>query len=160
MNHQLKTWVAVRERLDEEGFDLVLRPASVRLVPERLKASASLAIIQRERPSGLRFGLQIASFEWSVGPGALAERLRGVAEAAESSGFESIWVMDHVRQIPQISRGPIRDLRVVIEIASDLRLSLTTSTHCFARFLDVLCHGCVTTRRRRRLSYLAQRVET
>ena len=104
LSHQLKAWAAAREQLDEEGFDLVLRPTSVRLVPERLKASAPLAVVQRERPSGLRFGLQIPSFEWPGGPGALAERLRAVAEAAETAGFESIWVMDHVRQIPQIGR--------------------------------------------------------
>src|SRR5207248_1980532 len=30
--------------------------------------------------------------------------LRAVASAAEAAGFDSIWVMDHLRQIPQVGR--------------------------------------------------------
>jgi F420-dependent oxidoreductase-like protein len=52
----------------------------------------------------LRFGLHLSSFEVPGGPGELGERLADVAARAERAGFESLWVMDHFRQIPQLGR--------------------------------------------------------
>ena len=52
----------------------------------------------------MRFGLQIPSFTWPGGPTEVGPRLRDIAQAAEEVGFESIWVMDHFRQIPVV--GP------------------------------------------------------
>lgn len=53
----------------------------------------------------LRLGLQIPSFNFpGVGPDALFERLADIAATAESSGFDSLWVMDHLHQIANI--GP------------------------------------------------------
>ena len=56
----------------------------------------------------IRFGLQIPSFDF---PGAAAEalfdRLTEIARTAESSGFDSIFVMDHLHQIPGV--GPQTD---------------------------------------------------
>ena len=51
-----------------------------------------------------KFGLQVSSFTWSGGPHALGSRLRDIAQAAEEVGFSSLWVMDHLRQIPVL--GP------------------------------------------------------
>ena len=49
-------------------------------------------------------GSQIPSFSWPGGAAELRTRLRAIASAAEDAGFDSIWVMDHFRQIPMF--GP------------------------------------------------------
>jgi F420-dependent oxidoreductase-like protein len=53
----------------------------------------------------IRFGLQLPSFNFpGVSPDGLFERLTEIATAAESSGFDSLFVMDHLHQIPGV--GP------------------------------------------------------
>jgi F420-dependent oxidoreductase-like protein len=54
-----------------------------------------------------RFGIQIPSFTFPAGEGSGADdadglfgRVAAIAGAAESAGFDSIWVMDHLFQIP------------------------------------------------------------
>ena len=59
---------------------------------------------ERDDPLTLRFGLQIPAFTWEGGPAELAARLGAIAAAAEDAGFASLWVMDHVLQIPFIGR--------------------------------------------------------
>jgi len=55
-----------------------------------------------------RFGLQIPSFTYDgVGDDALFERIAEIAVAAEESGFDSLWVMDHFYQIAMV--GPRTD---------------------------------------------------
>ncbi|MGD0452273.1 MAG: LLM class F420-dependent oxidoreductase [Solirubrobacteraceae bacterium] len=47
-----------------------------------------------------RFGLQIPSFTFAgVADGDLFDRVVDIARAAEESGFDSVWVMDHFYQI-------------------------------------------------------------
>ncbi|HEY8526472.1 MAG TPA: TIGR03560 family F420-dependent LLM class oxidoreductase [Acidimicrobiales bacterium] len=46
------------------------------------------------------FGLQIPRFTWPGGPAETRDRLSQVAAAAEEAGFTSLWLMDHVLQIP------------------------------------------------------------
>ena len=54
------------------------------------------------------FGLQLPSFTFPDVPDAeLFERIASIAIAAEVSGFDSFWVMDHYHQIPNI--GPPTD---------------------------------------------------
>jgi F420-dependent oxidoreductase-like protein len=105
---QLRAWPAVRAEVDGEGFDLVLAPTPIRMVPAPSVAAAAAAVDaisrQREEPTGLRFGLHLGSFTWPGGSAATAERLRTIAAAAEDAGFDAIWVMDHFRQIPQVGR--------------------------------------------------------
>jgi alkanesulfonate monooxygenase SsuD/methylene tetrahydromethanopterin reductase-like flavin-dependent oxidoreductase (luciferase family) len=48
-----------------------------------------------------RVGLQLPSFTWSGGPAAIASHLREIAVAAEDAGFASLWVMDHLFQLPE-----------------------------------------------------------
>jgi F420-dependent oxidoreductase-like protein len=52
-----------------------------------------------------KFGLQIPSFTYgdggADGPG-LFEKVVAIATTAESAGFDSVWVMDHLFQIPGI----------------------------------------------------------
>jgi F420-dependent oxidoreductase-like protein len=53
----------------------------------------------------IRLGFQIPSFNFpGVSPEGLFERLTEIAAAAESSGFDSLFVMDHLHQIPGV--GP------------------------------------------------------
>lgn len=52
-----------------------------------------------------RFGLQIPSFSFPGNAGeGLFEKVSAIATTAESSGFDSIWVMDHFFQIPMVGR--------------------------------------------------------
>jgi F420-dependent oxidoreductase-like protein len=56
----------------------------------------------------VRIGLQIPSFELGgTAPDALFARLVEVATTAEASGFDSLFVMDHLHQIPGV--GPPED---------------------------------------------------
>jgi F420-dependent oxidoreductase-like protein len=48
----------------------------------------------------VRVGLQLPSFTWPGGTPAIAGRLGEIAEAAEDAGFASLWVMDHLWQLP------------------------------------------------------------
>ncbi len=56
----------------------------------------------------IRLGLQLPSFTFpGVAPEELFERLAAVARTAEASGFDSLFVMDHLHQIPGV--GPQTD---------------------------------------------------
>jgi F420-dependent oxidoreductase-like protein len=50
----------------------------------------------------MRVGLQIPIFTWPGGAAALAAKLREISQTAEEAGFASIWVMDHLFQIPMV----------------------------------------------------------
>jgi F420-dependent oxidoreductase-like protein len=102
---QLRAWPAVRERLPDEGFDAVLAPDPVRVVPSTFVAAAAAVARQESQPTGLRFGLHIGAYTFPGGPAATADALREIAAAAEDAGFDAIYVMDHFRQIPQIGRA-------------------------------------------------------
>jgi F420-dependent oxidoreductase-like protein len=54
-------------------------------------------------PSPTRIGLQIPYFNLpGVGPAGLLDKLTEIATTAEGSGFDSVWVMDHLNQIPGV----------------------------------------------------------
>src|SRR5262249_55296033 len=56
----------------------------------------------------IRLGLQLPSFDFpGVEPESLFDRLIEIAVTAESSGFDSLFVMDHLHQIPGV--GPQTD---------------------------------------------------
>jgi F420-dependent oxidoreductase-like protein len=58
--------------------------------------------------SPLQIGLQIPNFNYpDVAPEQLYGKLGDIATTAEASGFESIWVMDHLNQIPGV--GPMEN---------------------------------------------------
>ena len=53
----------------------------------------------------VRLGLQIPRFEFpGTKPEQLLDRLTEIAAAAEAAGFDSIWVMDHLHQIPPVGQ--------------------------------------------------------
>ena len=45
-------------------------------------------------------GLQLPSFTWPDRPASIGPRLGEIAGAAEEAGFASLWVMDHLWQLP------------------------------------------------------------
>ncbi len=53
------------------------------------------------------YGLQLPDFSWIVDadPPTTMDRLRDSAEAAGAAGFSSLWVMDHLMQLPPLG-GP------------------------------------------------------
>jgi F420-dependent oxidoreductase-like protein len=104
LSAQLRAWETVRPALAGEGFDAVHQPGPVAIVPPALVDAPVLAARQVEEPLPLRFGLNVASFTWPGGPAELADRLGTIARSAEAAGFSSIWVMDHLLQIPQVGR--------------------------------------------------------
>ena len=85
------------------------------VVPEPLAAAGVAAAgapardAARDASPRLRFGLSLSRFDWPGGAAGLRDGIRQVAADAEAAGFESIWLMDHVRQIPQVGR-PWEDL--------------------------------------------------
>lgn len=76
---------------------------SVVLVPRSVREAADLVAVQRTSPARMRFGLQIGRFDAASAD--LRDHLAAVAQAAEAAGFDSLWVMDHVVQIPQVGRA-------------------------------------------------------
>ena len=51
----------------------------------------------------MRLGLQLPSFTYPGGPAAIRSTLTEIAQAAETAGFASLWVMDHWFQLPEDS---------------------------------------------------------
>ncbi len=90
--------------LEHEGFAAVHEPGRVSLVAPSLVTALDSAARQREDPLVLDFGLQISRFGFPGHPATTAATLAEVARAAEETGFTSLWVMDHLLQIPQVGR--------------------------------------------------------
>lgn len=101
---QLRGVTDATGELAHEGFAAVHAPAIVELVPPELLTALHSAARQREDPLMLDFGLQISRFGWPGHPATTARTLAELARAAEESGFTSLWLMDHVIQIPQVGR--------------------------------------------------------
>jgi F420-dependent oxidoreductase-like protein len=102
---QLRTWKATREVLPAEGYDAVLSPQPIRVVPSAFVDAAPAARRQEDTPTGLRFSLHVGAFGFDGGTAATRDRLAEIATVAEAAGFGAIYVMDHFRQIPQIGRA-------------------------------------------------------
>lgn len=90
--------------LDGEDWDLVLEPEPVRTVTRRLEPALAAAAERTEPPPRLRFGLLIGGFDWPGGTEAITPTLARVAADAEAAGFDSVWVMDHLIQLPYLGR--------------------------------------------------------
>jgi F420-dependent oxidoreductase-like protein len=102
---QLKAWPHTLASVADDGFDAIEAATDdVHVVPESMVGADVAARRQAEDPVRLDFGLQIPRFTWPGGPAETATRLRAIAQAAEEAGFTSIWVMDHLLQIPQVGR--------------------------------------------------------
>jgi alkanesulfonate monooxygenase SsuD/methylene tetrahydromethanopterin reductase-like flavin-dependent oxidoreductase (luciferase family)/predicted kinase len=106
---QLRQYKDARAAIPDEGFDevryVVAAPSTpaVRAVAENpAEAHQTTESTSMSKPTKLRFGLHLSSFPWPAAE--LRMRLAEVAQAAEAAGFDSIWAMDHFRQIPQVGR--------------------------------------------------------
>ena len=103
LSRQLKAASAVGpDLLASEGFDRVVAADDVAVVPPAFVTAPDHASQQQETPMTMRFGLQLPRFDPDAPE--LRGHLREVAAAAEDAGFDSLWVMDHVVQIPQVGR--------------------------------------------------------
>jgi F420-dependent oxidoreductase-like protein len=140
---QLRSWRAVRDQLPTEGWDRVLTPEPVRVVPPEFLAAPAPAA---EPPAGLRFGLHLG--EWRFGT-PTREAVRDIAAAAETAGFDALYVMDHFRQIPQLGRA-----------WDDFLESWTTLAHLAARTERVRLGTLVTGVTYRNVGHLAKIVAT
>jgi F420-dependent oxidoreductase-like protein len=103
---QLRAVAAAPAELAGEGWDGVhdATAAGALMVPPRFLAAPHAAARQAAGPLPLRFGLHLSRFPAPGGAAGLAPWLREVAAAAEAVGFTSLWVMDHLVQIPQAGR--------------------------------------------------------
>lgn len=101
---QLQAMAEVDAVLADEGWDGVLAPADVVLLPPQFVDAHAASRRQQEDPMPLEFGLQVSQFAGPATPAEQAERLAAVAIAAEVAGFTSLWVMDHFVQIPSVGR--------------------------------------------------------
>ncbi|HEY0475100.1 MAG TPA: LLM class flavin-dependent oxidoreductase, partial [Kribbella sp.] len=102
---QLKTWAGVKKELPDEGYDEILAPRAVRVVPEAFVQATQAAQRQQEAPAKLEFGLHLSSYTHKAGRKTTAGWIKQIATKAEAAGFSSIYVMDHFRQIPQVGRA-------------------------------------------------------
>jgi len=93
-----------RAQIGGEGFHGVHTAGPVEIVPQEMLGSRTAADHQWRAPTRLRFGLQISSFAGGTDTRPLPPRLAETAAIAEAVGFSSIWVMDHMVQIPQLGR--------------------------------------------------------
>lgn len=107
----------VCEGLAAEGVDEVIDGAALVTSTEPALAETSVVVVppefvdspasierQSRTPAGLEFGLSIPRFDW-VEPEHLGPALVAVVRAAEEVGFTSLWVMDHLIQIPSMGRA-------------------------------------------------------
>ncbi len=105
--------------LSNEDWDLVIEPQPVRTVTRRLAdVVAEPAPDRSHRPatSGVRMGLLVSDFSWADDPSDIGPTLAHIAADAERVGFHSLWVMDHLVQIPQVGRrwDPMLDAWVAL----------------------------------------------
>jgi len=109
MRRALTAWPDQRQQLVAESFHAVHSVTADAPAPARARTvSAEIAVAAEKPPAsprrGLGFGLLLGRFPWAEGdrdPHEFDETLA----AAEAAGFDSIWVMDHFRQIPQVGRA-------------------------------------------------------
>jgi F420-dependent oxidoreductase-like protein len=101
---QLREAEGAAERLAGEGYAGVHAAGPVTLVPPAFLTAPVAARRQEEDPMPLQFGLQVSRFDFAGHPATTATELAAVARAAEDAGFASLWLMDHVVQIPQVGR--------------------------------------------------------
>jgi alkanesulfonate monooxygenase SsuD/methylene tetrahydromethanopterin reductase-like flavin-dependent oxidoreductase (luciferase family)/predicted kinase len=115
-------------RLASEGWDVVVRAASGQAVePAHSPGSRGAAVLQRDRPAGLEFVLQVSRFGWGDDP---AGWLTSVALAAAEARFAGIALMDHLIQIPQVGRSfePIPEPWVTLGLLAGLDTGLRLGT--------------------------------
>ena len=149
LSSMLLEWPRVRDSLVDDGFAAIHPPAPVTVVAPDLVVAPDATDRQREDPMALEFGLQVPRFGWPGAPAATRGRLADVAAAAEDAGFTSLWVMDHVMQVPSV--GPHWE---------DMLESYTTLSYLAGRTETVRLGTLVTGVTYRNLAHLAKILAT
>lgn len=94
----------IAPQLTEEGWDEVIAPEASSTAPVKdLDTAKQQADAPPQNPH-LRFGLHVSNFEWIDDKATAGPKLAELAARAEAAGFDSIWLMDHLIQIPQLGR--------------------------------------------------------
>ena len=94
-------------------------------------------------------GLHLSSFEWPGGRARLAEHLGRIAVDAESAGVAHVWLMDHLRQIPQVGAAwhdlpePYTALAWMAAVTERLRLGVLV-TPAFVRHPAIVARQIAT----------------
>jgi F420-dependent oxidoreductase-like protein len=161
--NQLRRWPDVRSDVAAETWHDVVTPDPVALVPAALapvrsshrhaapaapSPDASVSAATDDR-TGMRIGLQLSSFEWPGGPPHLAENLQRIVTEAEAAGVAHVWVMDHLRQIPQVGPAwqnlpePYTTLAWLAGVTERIRLGVLVSP-AFLRHPAVLADAVAT----------------
>jgi F420-dependent oxidoreductase-like protein len=106
---QLKRMRNVVIDIETEPFDsvhtidtTVTAPLVAKMNAPRESSTKPAGATSLATPGAVRFGLQLSAFPWPAAEH--HDRLSEIAQAAETAGFDSLWVMDHFRQIPQLGR--------------------------------------------------------
>jgi len=100
LSAQLTKWDEIAEQLGSGFGHVHVGPEAAMVVPRAMVGFEGAG----GQPVSMRFGLQISAFDWPGGNENLADDLTRVVGDAERAGFDSVWVMDHFLQIPQVGR--------------------------------------------------------
>ncbi len=157
LRKQLAEWPGVVDAVRSEPFHAVhvaesTTPAAV-VPPSMMRRAAGAvgpAAASVEPGTGrLQFGLQLPRFVLPGGPPAMGAQLRAIAAAADRAGLDSLWVMDHFRQIPMM--GPAWE---------DMLESWTTLAHLAACTSTIRLGTMVTGITYRNVGHLGKIVAT
>jgi alkanesulfonate monooxygenase SsuD/methylene tetrahydromethanopterin reductase-like flavin-dependent oxidoreductase (luciferase family)/predicted kinase len=141
--NQLRRWPATREAVGAEPWDALHAPQPVVVVPAALTArrrgpdptvaTTIVPSLPDNFTAGIRVGLHLSSFDWTGGRERLSEHLRAIAVDAEAAGVDQLWMMDHLRQIPQVGASwadlpePYTTLSWLAAVTERVRLGVLVS---------------------------------
>jgi len=136
--NQFRRWPAIRDAACAEPWDDLLTPEPVVIVPAALarRRSSPVSSVQpalTPASTGIRVGLHLSSFDWPGGREQLGSHLRSISAHAESAGVDHIWMMDHLRQIPQVGAAwadlaePYTALAWLAAVTERIRLGVLVS---------------------------------
>ena len=106
IGNQLRRWPSIHAEVVAEPWSDLITPEPVVVVPASLatprRSVVAEATAAPKARAGISVGLHLSSFDWPGGRDQLTTHLRSVSADAEAAGVEHIWMMDHLRQIPQV----------------------------------------------------------
>ncbi len=138
---QLRRWPSLGDEVRAEPWDEIHAPEPVVVVPAALAARrrgpaparATQPSVDTVMEQQVSVGLHLSSFDWPGGRERLGEHLRSIAAEAEAVGVDQLWVMDHLRQIPQVGASwadlpePYTTLAWLAAITHRVRLGVLVS---------------------------------
>ena len=137
--NQLRRWPATRDAVSAEPWDALHSPQPMVVVPAALTTrrrpnDPPVATVIVPRPHAeIRVGLHLSSFDWAGGRERLREHLRSIAVLAEAARVDQLWMMDHLRQIPQVGAAwadlpePYTTLSWLAAVTERVRLGVLVS---------------------------------